>query len=427
MSINVVDFIKNEYAEALAEYRELERKASEAHQERITALEPAIAMIGAELQKQRTLQTQLEQMKAQSKQLSLPVADVDNRLQSAMSEVSRLEAELAKRNNELSQAKELAAPPETDRLVVFRHLERKLRWDSKIALSVRAITNISELAAEFELPDCHVIVEGEHSNGSDVFVVTADGRLTKLLLWTGLGELVEIPVAESPARYPKDFLPRGLHWVASSNSVRKRSRCADERLPQLFFDRHMQFFWRCHHLHLSTEIEEFVHPLSEAVKEELESIGGTLTMTEPLSVELLERIRQQVDLRCGSTPIFILRNGDTTSIVNRSFDDWWGYLAGARWNDSVRGPLAKLAHLAKHDPRSVHWWELEYCGQYGFRVRTRDHTWLKGVVYWSRDAVWGNETLPLELHRIEGNSRYSVGRVRDGFVHVNEVQDENDS
>lgn len=58
----------------------------------------------------------------------------------------------------------------------------------------------------------------------------------------------------------------------------------------------------------------------------------------------------------------------------------WTSLVRARWSGAVTGALAKLKYLAE-EGASPRWWPESYVGHFGFRLRTRDHSWLVGELF----------------------------------------------
>jgi hypothetical protein len=58
----------------------------------------------------------------------------------------------------------------------------------------------------------------------------------------------------------------------------------------------------------------------------------------------------------------------------------WNRIQWAPWSDEITGPLAKLKYLLENGDNTRFWFK-DHNNHYGFRLRTRDHSWLVGQVF----------------------------------------------
>jgi hypothetical protein len=67
--------------------------------------------------------------------------------------------------------------------------------------------------------------------------------------------------------------------------------------------------------------------------------------------------------------------------VERVLSPIWNLVRSHHWSGDFQGPASTLKYLLEEGFERPRAWSCEYAGQYGFRMRTRDHTWLHGEVY----------------------------------------------
>jgi hypothetical protein len=73
----------------------------------------------------------------------------------------------------------------------------------------------------------------------------------------------------------------------------------------------------------------------------------------------------------------------------------WERFAACPWSNDITGPLAMLKYLVENGERA-RFWVAGFKNYYGFRIRTRDHTWIKGFMF-----IDTNRTVDLDKANIQ--------------------------
>lgn len=118
--------------------------------------------------------------------------------------------------------------------------------------------------------------------------------------------------------------------------------------------------------------------IEELFQREIESEGNTISLVSPPRTPLLKYIHDWILKNTLSEPLFTpCADTRSSAEIESIVESYWRRLAAAPWSSTIEGPLALLKYLVENNER-VRFWNKDYNGLYGFRVRTRDHTWLVG-------------------------------------------------
>lgn len=85
-------------------------------------------------------------------------------------------------------------------------------------------------------------------------------------------------------------------------------------------------------------------------------------------------------------------------VINQEVGVCWKTFVDAPWAKEISGgAVIMLKHLCERGLETPHIWTLDYKGHYGFRVRTRDHSWITGEIYCPPSALNRTESVAAEV------------------------------
>lgn len=110
----------------------------------------------------------------------------------------------------------------------------------------------------------------------------------------------------------------------------------------------------------------------------------------------------------------------TLDLIEKEIGMYWKAFISSPWSQAIDSPtVIMLKHLCERGIESPHIWTRDHKGHYGFRVRTRDHSWIIGQIYCppsslSRETVIAHE----EVIYTPGVSYASIVLVGDAIIYV---------
>ncbi|MFN8816190.1 MAG: hypothetical protein ACK5ZV_05605 [bacterium] len=164
--------------------------------------------------------------------------------------------------------------------------------------------------------------------------------------------------------------------------------------------------------------EQVICFASSLLKQELDVVGGELCLSKHYESNLLRVICARIlNVTSERTPwesnVYIMKSGDVYDLIKSDLD----VLISAAWSDDCRREIAKLKYTLENGERPRLWLK-DYVGHYGFRVRTRDHTWLVGELF--VDSALGADVDEDVVQLVDHGGVWQAGRV---FVRVEEFGD----
>jgi len=117
---------------------------------------------------------------------------------------------------------------------------------------------------------------------------------------------------------------------------------------------------------------------------------------ESVPVEITSRRDGAIRQFATTTPVFEPRNKRLTmDLIEKEVGMYWKAFIASPWASEIVGPaVIMLKHLCERGIETPHIWTLEHKGHYGFRVRTRDHSWIVGRIYCPPSAL--SRTTPID-------------------------------
>lgn len=135
---------------------------------------------------------------------------------------------------------------------------------------------------------------------------------------------------------------------------------------------------------------------------------------------LLAHARAEVLAQTNPKPLFKESSEKLSSpeIYKRIKTEWDSFV-NCPWSSEINGTLALLKYHSENGEKA-RFWSGEFEGQYGFRLRTRDHSWIEGDIYIlpAADADSKKDSVKMVHYR---NYSHSLGRL---FLTVKNVRDE---
>jgi hypothetical protein len=136
---------------------------------------------------------------------------------------------------------------------------------------------------------------------------------------------------------------------------------------------------------------------------------------------LLQRYVQAIKKFASSSTEFEPRKKQLTlDLIEKEIGMYWKAFISSPWSQAIESPtVIMLKHLCERGIESPHIWTREHKGHYGFRVRTRDHSWIVGQIYCppsslSRETVIAHE----EVIYTPGSSYASLVLVGDAIIYA---------
>ncbi len=157
--------------------------------------------------------------------------------------------------------------------------------------------------------------------------------------------------------------------------------------------------------------------LPDLFAEHLKAAGGTLDLSngEPGS-PLLAAVRSQVIPLTTEAPPFPptpkpLPSGEVYTLLKPH----WDRFVAAPWSGEITGPLALLKYHLENGERARFWCNAHQ-NHYGFRLRTRDHSWLTGAVFVEPGAEAAPPSAGIDV--VEDSNGYSPMVATIGSMHL---------
>jgi hypothetical protein len=95
----------------------------------------------------------------------------------------------------------------------------------------------------------------------------------------------------------------------------------------------------------------------------------------------MQTLKTLVLAHTSASPIFEVNNETLTSAqIYKAIKDHWDAFTNCPWSKQITHDLALLKYNVENGER-VRFWSLAFKNYYGFRLRTRDHSWITGQIF----------------------------------------------
>jgi len=97
-----------------------------------------------------------------------------------------------------------------------------------------------------------------------------------------------------------------------------------------------------------------------------------------------------------------------SSSIYQKIKKEWDRLASCPWSKDITGPVAMLKYLVENGEQA-RFWVAGFKNYYGFRLRTRDHTWIKGHMFIDSKQTVDMDKATIQIVAAENSSNGSHG------------------
>lgn len=257
-------------------------------------------------------------------------------------------------------------------------------------------------------------------------------QMLRLSLNTGMHRYECNIAIRALGRFVKGYLPPALKWALVHGGGQGR---VAERDADAFREQHCAFFdvQSSRFVLWNSELSWYEQgPFYNSPKELVRVDFGDVALSIQAQIEAagdgldkvmnLEEcgqndafaawVRERVDDLTTTEPRFH-RCSETlvSEEIHARIGDEWNALIAAPWSKQINGDLALLKHHLENGERA-RFWSGEYQGLYGFRLRTRDHSWLVGDVYIDPSvAIEGSDQVQVLSQSYTSSTVARVGRM----------------
>jgi hypothetical protein len=151
--------------------------------------------------------------------------------------------------------------------------------------------------------------------------------------------------------------------------------------------------------------------LRNTLSDEVKSLGGQLDLDRDLpDSPLLELVRLRLLEATTTEPLYPVTNLrlNTTDTFKKIEPDIKA-LMRAPWHSGLDRTISKLKYLLENGEQARFWCE-EHANHYGFRLRTRDHSWIWGYILIEQASEPMTDQVGIEIVEASSNT-IRVGRM----------------
>jgi len=210
----------------------------------------------------------------------------------------------------------------------------------------------------------------------------------------------ELKVKGGESRYMPGYFPEALSWLPDSLVGAHIKRVTETRRPKCNFLAFIEapagrlllcetkFEWRTRE---GKESKGDFGDIALSLDDHVDDLLGdaeeiNLDDASPAN-ELIDYLKRYVLDNTTATARFTSRKGYLPSKdIHAQIATDWSCLTSCPWTQQIKQTFALLKYYVENGERA-RFWSLPFDNNFGFRLRTRDHTWLVGEVYIDPSAV----------------------------------------
>jgi len=221
----------------------------------------------------------------------------------------------------------------------------------------------------------------------------------------------DLTVKHSGKYFSKNFRPQSLAWVPAVNEstdedTQESQANNKEELIGVFYDCKKEKFILLEVLkwyntvkeqrrgdygsYREVEVQQEFEDAFTDIAISLETVIGDILTKESNELDLekpyqdnplLAHISCEIKAQTTANPLFRVCDEELTSAdIYKRIKGEWDSFVNCPWSSKIKGPLALLKYHSENGEKARFWSEA-YEGHYGFRLRTRDHSWIEGEIY----------------------------------------------
>jgi len=268
----------------------------------------------------------------------------------------------------------------------------------------------------------------------------AAGRPAECTVDFGAHEAKSIPVIGSPQRFRADFIPPALSWLPKNAILlSSKKEQPDQDAWRTFFAfcdarrnlilSRTKLSWRTRVTTTSSQwgrqqqneyenhaddFSDIALSLSARFDQLTNGERGQLDLEKPYDdCALMRHLKSVVLAQTTAAPIFVPATTEalTSAAILKIIKADWTAFEAASWSGKIRDSLALLKYSVENGEKA-RFWEEQFVGHYGFRLRTRDHDWLVGEVYLANGELQNTEPKEIQVHQNYGSEQtMQMGRM----------------
>lgn len=214
------------------------------------------------------------------------------------------------------------------------------------------------------------------------------------------GHRVDVAIRNAHERYLPGWVPEALRWLplpgtsTATDPWSQRPAWEPERIVFVAAERVIlapgpivirsrdKTFRNSRWEYDEVTFDGLVISCAERIQKELGAEPIVIDMHQqqpsPIQARIIQMIR---DRTTDNSPWTKAPGSSQVTGVAPDLTHMWKQLCACLWSREFVGAAAKLKYLLEEGREQVRVWSLDYLGHSGFRMRTRDHSWLVGEVY----------------------------------------------
>lgn len=141
-------------------------------------------------------------------------------------------------------------------------------------------------------------------------------------------------------------------------------------------------------------------PYENLVRDDMSRIlsGDSIRMDDDSLPPMLATLRDSIASKTAASIFRIPENRKMSpDEIYEQIGAYWDRLVSAPFDAEVHRDYARLKNLCRHSNADVHIWSEDILGTYGFKIRSREHDWVSGLIYCPAEALKPNDRTPLPL------------------------------
>lgn len=405
-------------------------------------------------------QSESENLKAETKQRRIAAEESIRKLKSSVAEIDKeLEEKTKKRDDALSEG--LNVEPIDGKISDIR--SRRVAVESEIVSHQAVLAEKPPIAPDYTIIlQAAEVLDGESNADVDEVDSTDEvlyclGKEIAKIVWDGQGHPTEVSwvsgsrlsISGAGKRFGVDLRPSELGWLpklprqrididggdksrVQSHDMRYSNRVflvrpevrIVHRKPLSLTPDQARKLGIYTNVHIKLEHESLVLERL-LVEEALGLTNGVLDLEAAVQPSGLHRAVQEIVLSRTTTEVLFPTVNDTptSDVVYSKIKNEWSLFVRAPWSSKIDGALCKLKYTVESGERP-RFWQLTNADHYGYRVRTRDHSWITGVLFVDRTETASAAGVPIQLVAAESySSQRSLIKVGRMYLTAEEERD----
>jgi hypothetical protein len=275
------------------------------------------------------------------------------------------------------------------------------------------------------------------SLNTDIVECDKSGHPLKMRIYFGCDLSHEFMIKNGGERFWINFRPDTLRWlpISAFNTMPSEKNVDNNRKFLAFFDTKTskfmlsktEFEWtregdknwngRIQDIEENDDFSDVAISINTHISKHLEKVKNEIDILCDYPADSIEhQLKAQIlDSTTNKPQLIPCEEHLTTSEIYAYVKKEWDAFISCPWTGEVKGDLALLKFHVENNEKP-RFWSCAFKDHFGFRLRTRDHSWITGEIFLSLLQPPSTKNLPLTIHKNEsgygGNETWvaSLGR-----------------